>query len=176
MTILERLLGHDAWTTRQLLLRCPEFSEEQMDRNFEIGDKSLRETLHHIIAAMESHTRRLYGRNLTDSLPEGKSVDEMLDRLTAVAKLLGDFALKMEREGREDELVVVNLQNGYSRTAGGVVAHILTHGMHHRAQAISIMEQLGAKDVIEGDVLGWESVIRGWGWRDGGSDGKMMAE
>lgn len=30
MTILDRLLGHDAWTTRQLLLRCRELSEEQM--------------------------------------------------------------------------------------------------------------------------------------------------
>ncbi len=43
MTILDRLLGHDAWTTRQLLLRCRELSEEQMSRTFNIGDRNLRD-------------------------------------------------------------------------------------------------------------------------------------
>ena len=62
MTILDRLLGHDAWTTRQLLLRCRELSEEQMDRMFDIGDRSLRGTFEHLIACMESHTDLLLGR------------------------------------------------------------------------------------------------------------------
>ncbi len=52
MTILDRLLGHDAWTTRQLLLRCRELSEEQRSQTFDIGDRSLSETLEHLIACM----------------------------------------------------------------------------------------------------------------------------
>jgi uncharacterized damage-inducible protein DinB len=56
MDILDRLLGHDAWTTRQLLLRCRELTDEQMDRPFDIGNRSLRQTFEHIIACMESHT------------------------------------------------------------------------------------------------------------------------
>jgi hypothetical protein len=56
MDILDRLLGHDAWTTRQLLLRCRELTEEQLDRHFEIGDRSLRETFQHIMENMEIWT------------------------------------------------------------------------------------------------------------------------
>ena len=57
-----------------------------------------------------------------------------------------------------------------------MIAHAITHGMHHRAQILYILEQLGMQEVIEGDVLGWESAARGWGWSDGGSDGKMAAD
>ena len=32
MDILDRLLGHDAWTTRQLLLRCRGLTDEQLDQ------------------------------------------------------------------------------------------------------------------------------------------------
>ena len=56
MTIIDRLLGHDVWTTRQLLLRCRELSDEQLSRNFDIGDRSLLGTFEHLVACMESHT------------------------------------------------------------------------------------------------------------------------
>jgi hypothetical protein len=38
------------------------------------------------------------------------------------------------------------------------------------------MEKLGLDDIIEGDVLGWESVARGWGWEHGGSYGRPVAD
>jgi hypothetical protein len=41
MDILDRLLGHDAWTTRQLLLRCRDLTDAQLDREFDIGHRSV---------------------------------------------------------------------------------------------------------------------------------------
>lgn len=171
MTILDRFLGHDAWTTRQLLLRCRELSDEQLARKFDIGDRSLHQTFEHIIAAMESHTDFLLGRSASPR--EGTSLDALLARLTIVAKDFSEFATRVEREGRADEMAT-NLKGGNRRSLGGVITHVVTHGMHHRAQAIFMMEQLGLQDVIEGDVLGWEAVTRGWGWPDGGSEGEMV--
>ena len=175
MTILERLLGHDSWTTRQLLLRCSELSEEQMSRHFDIGDKDLRETFHHIIAVMESHTDFLLGQTVSEPYRNDTSLEGMLKRLTLVSKDFTNVALKVEREGRADELIT-NPRNGNRRTYGGVISHVITHGMHHRAQILYMLEQLGVQDVLEGDALGWESVARGWGWSDGGSYGKMLAD
>src|SRR5215216_4517677 len=100
MTILDRLLSHDAWTTRQLLLRCQSLSDEQMHREFDIDNKSLSATLGHLIGAMEFHTDRLLGRTISEH--EDTSVEGMLLRLTAVAKDFAAFAAKVEREGRED--------------------------------------------------------------------------
>ena len=42
------------------------------------------------------------------------------------------------------------------KTLGGGIAHILTHSMHHRAQAIHMLRRLGVSGLPEGDVLSWE--------------------
>src|SRR5579859_5086122 len=106
MNILDRLLGHDAWTTRQLLLRCHELSDEQLDRRFDIGDRSLRQTFEHLIACMESHTDLMLGRATYEPYRDDESIDGMLSRLTIVAKDFGEFAAKVDREGRADEMCV----------------------------------------------------------------------
>jgi uncharacterized damage-inducible protein DinB len=170
MTILERLLGHDAWTTRQLLLRCRELSDEQLDRKFDIGDRSLRETFVHMLECNELHLDRILGRPERE-LPEDYTVEALLKRQRATAKQLADLALRTEREGRLDEL-----WGEVKLTLGAGIVHVITHSMHHRAQAMFIMEQLRLKDVIEGDALGWESVARGWGWADGRSCGRPVSE
>ena len=175
MTILDRLLGHDAWTTRQLLLRCRELSEEQLSRPFDIGDRSLMKTFEHLVACMESHTDLLLGRTAYETYRDDETLEGMLSRLTIVAKDFAEFATRIEREGRADEMVT-NLENGNRRSVGGVIAHLLMHSMHHRAQILSMLDQLGVPNVIEGDALGWESQARGWGWDDGGSSGWLVAD
>jgi len=165
MTILDRFLGHDAWTTRQLLLRCRELSDEQLDRVFDIGDRSLRQTFTHMLECAELHMDRMLGRP-ERQLAEDYSIDALLDRNRDAAKELAALANRVERENRADDF-----WGGRSRTLGGGIVHLITHSMHHRAQALYIMERLGLKDVIEGDALGWESTARGWGWSNGGSYG-----
>ena len=174
MTILERLLGHDAWTTRQLLERSRELSEEQLDRTFDIGDRSLRETFDHLISVMEFHTNLLLERTVERHGGHDVTLEGMLGRLTVVAKEFAEVATRVERENRADEMVT-NPGNGNRRSRGGLIAHILTHSMHHRAQILYLLEQLGVENVIEGDALGWESVARGWGWKDGGSYGSPVS-
>ena len=46
-----------------------------------------------------------------------------------------------------------------------MIAHVITHSMHHRAQALCIIEQLGLTDLPEGDPLDWEH--KAFGWRSG---------
>ena len=53
MDLLDRFLGHDAWTTRQLLDICLTLSDDQLDREFYIGHRTLRRTLDHVIHNME---------------------------------------------------------------------------------------------------------------------------
>jgi uncharacterized damage-inducible protein DinB len=35
-------------------------------------------------------------------------------------------------------------------------AHVLTHSMHHRAQVLYVLRQLGPTGLPEGDGLSWE--------------------
>ena len=50
--ILNRLLGHNAWTTQQLLDRARELPPGQYVQRFDIGPGSVHDTLLHIIDVM----------------------------------------------------------------------------------------------------------------------------
>jgi uncharacterized damage-inducible protein DinB len=156
MDILDRLLGHDAWTTRQLLLRCRDLTDEQLDRKFDIGDRSLRQTFQHIIRNMEAWTDLMAERPVR--LGKGNDrVEQLLERLSLAAKDLAEVSRRMRDEGRLDETYVDTLDNPPTRKSfGGTIIHVITHSMHHRAQALYIMEHLGPTDLPEGDALGWE--------------------
>ena len=181
MNILDRLLGHDAWTTRQLLLRCRELSDEQLNRKFDIGDRSLLGTFEHIISCMESHTDLLMGRQTkenylaTKALRDDESIDGMLTRLTVVSKDFSEFTVKVERESRADDMCT-DSENSNRWPLGSVIAHVITHSMHHRAQIIYLLEQVSVQNVIEGDALGWEGQARGWGYSWSNSCGITVAD
>jgi len=161
MDILDRLLGHDTWTTRQLLLACQSLPDELLDKEFDIDHKSLRETFVHMIAAAEIWTDLLYERSVQTR--NGNSIPELLDRLSIVSRDFADLARKVAREGRYDDCFMdVEDNPPKKKTFGGAIGHVLTHSMHHRAQIMFLMEKVGLKDHIEGDLLSWESVSFGW--------------
>jgi uncharacterized damage-inducible protein DinB len=165
MDILDRLLGHDAWTTGQLLLRCRELTDMQLDRPFDIGDRSLRETFLHIIGNMEHWTWIMADRPVRNAAaPEGAtSVDGLLDRLSLAAKELADVSRRIRDEGRLDQMSIdTRWEPPISKPLGGLIVHVITHSMHHRAQALYLMEQLGLTNLPEGDALGWEHQAFGW--------------
>ena len=158
MDILDRLLGHDAWTTRQLLVRCGELSEEEWSREFDIGHRSVKRTLGHIVDNMEIWTDLMSGKPQRPS--EGaavRAVAGLIRRLDVVAAELAELAMRINRQGRMDEMWVDYLDKPPTRkTYGGAIAHVITHSMHHRAQVLYMLRLLGMKNLTEGDVLSWE--------------------
>jgi len=40
-------------------------------------------------------------------------------------------------------------------TRGAVVAHVTTHGMHHRAQCLNMLRQLGVSPLPPSSVVEW---------------------
>jgi uncharacterized damage-inducible protein DinB len=170
MDILDRLLGHDAWTTRQLLIRCRGLTDEQLDRRFPIGHESLRDTFVHVVRNMEIWTDLICERQIGPRPgPEGATVARLIERLDAVAVEFGAAARRLRDEGRLDDLfadaVGPDDVDPVMKTFGGAIAHLVTHSMHHRAQVLNIMRRLGIADLIEGDLLGWEAAHRPGGWK-----------
>src|SRR5215208_4385126 len=131
MDLLDRILGHDAWTTREMLLRCRELSDEALDRKFEIGHGSLRATFVHIIWNIEVWTDLMCERAVRGRPgKEAATIARLIERLEGAAAVM--------------------------RAGGGGMVHVGTHSMHHGAEVLNMMRQLGMKDLIEGDALSWE--------------------
>jgi uncharacterized damage-inducible protein DinB len=161
MDVLDRLLAHDTWTTRQLLLACQALPDEALDREFDIDQRSLRRTFVHIIGNMESWTDLLCERPAQQRT--GEAIPELLGRLSAASRDFAWIARKIARDGREDDRFLDTLDNPpQPKTFGGAIGHVITHSMHHRAQIMYLMEKVGLTDHIEGDLLTWESTSSGW--------------
>ena len=161
MDLLDRLLAHDSWTTRQLLLACQTLSDELLDKEFEIDHKSLRGTFVHMIDNFEVWTDLLYERPVKGKT--GDSIPVLLERLSFTSLEFSKMAHRISRKGRFDDMFLDTLdQPPRLKTFGGTIGHVITHNMHHRAHIMFLMERVGLKEHIEGDLLGWESSSSGW--------------
>lgn len=161
--ILDRLLGHNVWTTRQLIERTRALTAEQYVQRFDIGPGSIHDTLLHIIDVMFGWADRIADvprRTALDSQPI-RSADELIELLNAAAAELEKTAKIIVDENRIDEMMSLTYEGRkWEFTRGTALAHAITHGMHHRAQIFNMMRKLGAQIDIDGDVIEWECAVR----------------
>jgi len=100
MDLVDRLLGHDTWTTRQLLEACRSLPDSLLDREFDIDHKSLRGTFLHLIDNMETWTDLLCERPVQDRA--GTSIPQLIERLSLVSRDLASITRRIVRENRFD--------------------------------------------------------------------------
>jgi len=159
MDLLDRLLGHDVWTTRQLLEICATLSDAQLDHEFDIGHRTLRATLHHIIGNMEIWSALMAGEPIERQTDQ--TIPAMRGRLSIAETRLQSIAGKVQAENGWDHLWTDHLDNPpREKTFGTALAHIITHSMHHRAQMLYMLRLSGISSLPEGDVFSWEAQIK----------------
>ncbi len=61
MDLLARMLGDDRWTTGCVLSLCRNLPDADHDREFDIGNRTVRRTFDHLLAAMELWTGLMAG-------------------------------------------------------------------------------------------------------------------
>ena len=159
MDLPDRLLGHDAWTTRQLLEICGTLSDEQLDREFDIGHRSLRATLLHIIRNMEIWSALMAAEPIEPQTDQ--TIPGLTQRLTVAATRLEMIGKQVAAEQAWDDVWLDVLDDPpREKTFGTALAHIITHSMHHRAQMLYLLRLSGVKSLPEGDVFSWETQIK----------------
>lgn len=156
MDMLDRFLAHDLATTQEFLYIGLDLTDEQMDRVFDAGWGTLRKTFDHMISNIEVWTDLMMERPVR-SVSEEVSARQLLDRLERSYAEFAEFARRIEREGRLDDLWTDVLDKPPTRKSfGGGIGHVITHNMHHRAEVMHMMHRLGLKDIPEGDLMGWD--------------------
>jgi uncharacterized damage-inducible protein DinB len=102
MDMLDRFLGHDLATNREFLTICLDLTDEQMDREFDAGWRTLRRTFDHMISNIEVWTGLMMERPV-QSHPGETSARQLLDRLESSYADFANFARQVQREGRLDD-------------------------------------------------------------------------
>ena len=164
MDLLDRLLAHDAWTTREILRLCEPLTDEELDREFDIGHRSVRATLAHLVWNMEVWSGLMTGGFAIAEARKtaaARSIPELKGRLDRAAADLARIARSVSaRNGWDEEWIDILDDPPSRKTYGGAIAHVITHSMHHRAQLLYLFRRLGVRDLPEGDVLSWEQQAR----------------
>ncbi len=162
MDILDRLLAHDAWTTRQLLERCRELDAVALQQPFDIGHGTLAETLYHMIDNVRTWTDLMSGAPIPrdETTHPERFVDDLIAWHETASADFAALARRIRDEGRLDELWIdVLAEPPAALSYGGAIAHVITHNMHHRAEVLHMLQRLGIRDLPEGDVLSWEDTL-----------------
>jgi uncharacterized damage-inducible protein DinB len=164
MDLLDRLLGHDAWTTKQLLLVSQGLTDEQLDREFDIGYRTVRATLNHIINNVEAWSQTMLGevRHTAEKAEAPDlTIPSMIARLDRAAANLARVSKAVSQQAAWDEKFLDTFATPPCwKTYGAGIAHVITHSMHHRAQVLYMLRRLDVDEVPEGDVFSWEDQVR----------------
>ena len=163
MDLLDRLLGHDEWTTGELLRRCNELTEFQMRERFDIGHESVQATLVHMIDNAGNWTELMRtGRveNRIDGWAE-MGVPSLADEHARSYAEFARLARTIRDDGQWDDTWVDTLDDPpQAKSYGGAILHVITHNMHHRGEVLHMLSRLGLTDLPEGDLLGWEAGLK----------------
>ena len=161
MDLLDRLLNHDAWTTRQLINVAATLTDDQLDQPFDIGHRTVRRTFEHLIWNIECWTDLMKGTGVRPQAAPGRSIAALSQRHEAASREFLQFARHIANDGRLNETFLDTLDDPPTRkTFGGAIVHLATHGMHHRAQLLYMLRRLGVENLPEGDALTWEQTTR----------------
>ncbi len=157
MDLLDRLLGHDAWTTHKVLAAAAGLTDAQLDQDFDLGHHTVRATLAHLIGNVEGWTDLMAERPVRPDPAGPQSVADFQQRYTAAAAKFGELAREQrDADLLDDTYLDVLDQPPRAKSFGGTLLHVLTHNHQHRAELLHLLQRLGVSDLVEGDVLSWE--------------------
>jgi uncharacterized damage-inducible protein DinB len=162
MDLLDRLLEHDRWATTSLLDLCAPLPDDQLDREFDIGHRTIRQTFMHAIYNVAAWTLRMEERSFDPDLPENRSIPALLAWHERSWDTFAIFARRIRDEQRMDDTFtdVIDGQTG-EMTYGGAILHVILHNEGHRTEAVHMLSRLDIPEVPEIDHGLWDYVRRG---------------
>lgn len=154
------LLAHNRWANEQMLEACAKLTPEQLHQPFEMGPGSLHNTLAHIAGSTRGWADMLAGLEPKPRIEKGGpyTVDQLRALLTEAMQELDDAIAAhpldglahAERDGKH-----------YTFARAGVLAHVTTHAMHHRAQCLNMLRHLGVNPLPHSSVVEWMHMVDG---------------
>lgn len=159
MDMLDRMLGHDHWATSMLLERSASLTDAQLDQEFDIGLRTLRETLDHMVYVLDFWPGWMSGRPVEhdrSTLQYDRSIASLIERHERFRESLEALARSIRDEGRLDDTFIDHY--GVRKSLGGTILQLYHHNAQHRAEVRHMLERLGVAELWDYDPQEWEYV------------------
>jgi uncharacterized damage-inducible protein DinB len=167
MDLSDRLLEHDAWLTRRLIVSAGKLSESDLNKAIRPGnivdrfagpEESVRTLLGQHVFAKEVWVAAIDGTKFPDQ-PD-TSLTGLQDRHAEAARRFREIASRIRDRGEWDDAFVDALCDPpQSFTYGSVVAHIIEHSAHRRGMIVAALRELGIEDVDSSCAIDWEKTL-----------------
>lgn len=156
MDLLDRMFGYDRWATAQLLEKSRVLTDEQLDQEFDVGLRTLRETFHHMIYVIEGWTAQMDGKPHPPEREGKPSIAELEELFEKNFAYFESVSRKIIAEDRINEL----FKDHYNvpQSLGGTFLQLFTHHVHHRSEARHILVRLGVEGLWDYDPQEFEHV------------------
>jgi uncharacterized damage-inducible protein DinB len=153
MELLDRLLDHDHWATAQLLDLSRNLTDAQLDQEFDIGHRTLRDTFEHVIFNIAFWTA-LMTEQPVDERRDGRSVTALIDRHERSYAIFASLARHLRDEQRLEDTYIDHYDA--RKSFGGTILHVVLHNAEHRTEALHILERLRVPELPEVDHGLWD--------------------
>jgi uncharacterized damage-inducible protein DinB len=159
MDLLDRLLEHDRWATARVLEVCGDLTDAQLDQEFDIGHRTLRVTIDHIISNIEGWTA-LMVRIPPPEQSDNLTIAMQAERHDRAYDAFADLARRVVAEDRLDDMFADFY--GEQQSFGAAILQIILHNEGHRNETVHILTRLGLPaETLEFDHGLWDFVRRG---------------
>lgn len=153
------LLIHDRWATRQILDACGTIDNDAFHRTFEMGVGSLHDTMVHVLGATRGWTDMLNGKMLPGQQPRPRLESEgdrsPAELITLHEIVTNEFEQAVRAGSLDDTITGERGGTSYSFKRGAILTHVTTHAMHHRAQCLNMLRQIGLEPLPPSSVMEW---------------------
>jgi uncharacterized damage-inducible protein DinB len=154
MDLLDRMLGYDHWATTRVLDYCAGLTDAQLDQPFDIGQRTLRETLHHMIYVIDGWTAQMIGGELPPPRGDRPALAELREQHDRYHPAFAAAARRAVDEGRLAD--VFRDHHRFPQSVGSTILQVLWHNVQHRSEARHILERLGVEKLWDLDPQEWE--------------------
>lgn len=143
---LRTLLNYNDWADDAVLAAAAPLPDAALDQPFDMGVGSLRKTLVHIYNGEHVWLNRWQRRAETRWPPEDErvSIGTLRERLAATWRERDSFLATREDAALAQEIVYRDSKGTLFRaTLSDMMAQMVIHSTHHRAQAVNMIRRLG---------------------------------
>jgi uncharacterized damage-inducible protein DinB len=133
--VLVELYRHKTWATLLLIEACQGLDHEQLEATTPGTYGTIRETLHHLVAADESYFATVTGERLAQPLAdEPVSLEELADLTRRLGPRWEDVAQDPDTANRE-----ITTSDGWQTLAAVPMAQAIHHAEGHRGHVLSVL-------------------------------------
>lgn len=156
MDLIERLLAHGRWVNDKFLEAALPLPDELLDREFDIGHRTYRQTAVELVNVIERETAWLSNKPAAKPLPDNASIQDIRDA-HSIAYDTFEAAAREVIAGGEHEQTATYVDNyGIPQSIGGTMLFVITQNIVRQSELQHFLVRLGVEDVPVGDIQVWE--------------------